>query len=59
MNMQMIYMYRMSMLNDKSCRYGVEVPKTPKEALDLDSGNGDKFWEESMTLEINQIVNEF
>ena len=56
--MQIIHTYRMSILDEKSYQYGVEVPKKRQQALDLDSTNSDKLWEKSMDIEINQIFHE-
>ena len=36
-------------------KFGIRLPKTVKEALDIDRENGNKLWEESMQKEMNAI----
>ena len=36
-------------------KFGVQVPHSPKHALELDKINNDKLWEESMQKELDQI----
>ena len=57
--MQMIHTYRMSMPNEKSYRYGVQVLTTPQQALELDAANGYDCWETLVNIKINQTSREF
>ncbi len=36
-------------------KYGYQVPRTVKEAFELDKKNGNTFWEDATTLELLQI----
>jgi len=36
-------------------KYGYQVPRTPKEAIELDKKNGNTKWQDSMALEILQL----
>jgi hypothetical protein len=36
-------------------KFGVQVPRTYKEALELDAKNGNTFWQEAVTREMDQI----
>ena len=38
-----------------SRRFGVEVPRNPKHALELDKQNGNDGWKKSMQLELDQL----
>jgi hypothetical protein len=38
-----------------TCKFGILVPKNRKEALAIDDENGNKKWQKSMDVEINQI----
>ena len=38
-----------------SKKFGVEVPKNPKHALELDKQNGNDGWKKSMQLELDQL----
>ncbi|MEM7375623.1 MAG: reverse transcriptase domain-containing protein, partial [Bacteroidota bacterium] len=37
-------------------KFGVEVPRNPKHALELDKQNGNTLWDESIKLELSQIM---
>jgi hypothetical protein len=39
-------------------KFGVQIPRTAKEAFALDKENGNTFWEDAMKMEISQL-NEF
>ena len=36
-------------------QYGFQVPRTPKEAIELDRKNGNTKWQDAMALEIIQL----
>jgi len=36
-------------------KYGYQIPRTVKEAFELDKKNGNTFWEDAITLELLQI----
>ena len=36
-------------------KFGVRVPRTVKEALELDKQNGNNYWLEALQTEIGQI----
>jgi hypothetical protein len=38
-------------------KYGVQVPRNVKEALELDAKNGNTFWRDAIKLEIDSLVN--
>ena len=40
----------------KRYKFGVEVPKTQRQALVMDSKNGNPSWEKSIQLELHQIM---
>ena len=37
-------------------KYGYQVPRTPKEAIELDKKNGNTKWQDSMALELLQLM---
>jgi hypothetical protein len=37
-------------------KFGVEVPRNPKHALEIDQANGNTAWRDSMTTEVNQLL---
>ena len=41
---------------DKKYKFGVEVPRNPKHALELDKQNGNDGWAKSIQLELDQIM---
>ena len=42
--------------NTKKYKFGVQVPRTVKEALELDKENGNHAWSEAMNIENKSIV---
>ena len=48
--------FNTKMADTKRYKFGVEVPKTRKQALDLDKENGNDAWKQSIQLELNQIM---
>ena len=36
-------------------QYGLQVPRTPQEAIKLDAENGNTLWQDSMALEMEQL----
>ena len=40
-------------------QFGVRVPRTPKEALELDAAEGNTYWADAMKKEITLIVDEY
>ena len=40
----------------KEFKYGLEVPRDAKRALEIDKENGNHLWEESMDAEINSLL---
>ena len=38
-------------------KFGVEVPRNVKHALEIDKANGNTTWMDAMMLEINQLNN--
>ncbi len=36
-------------------KFGIEMPKTVKEALDLDKKNGNTFWADTIAKEMNDV----
>ena len=53
----MVHMYRTSTF--KQYKYGVELPRSYKHALQLDDQNSNKLWETAINTEIDQMINEF
>ena len=41
--------------NGSHMKFGIEVPKSFKDALRIDSVNGNKLWEETIKTELKQI----
>ena len=41
---------------EKKYKFGVEVPRNPKHALEIDKENGNNEWAKSMQLELDQIM---
>jgi len=37
-------------------KFGVRIPHTSKEALELDAQNGNTLWKESMDIKIHQLL---
>jgi len=44
---------------EKSHKFGIELPKTVKEALELDIKNGNDYWEQAIKLEMNNVMPAF
>jgi hypothetical protein len=42
--------------NGPKFKFGIEVPRNPKHALEIDKENGNSAWRESMTTEVNQLL---
>ena len=40
---------------EKTTKYGIRIPKTVKEAIDIDKGNGDTLWQDAIHDEMNII----
>ena len=56
---KIVQTYKASKVGEAQFQYGVQVPKTAKQALALDQANGDNLWKSSMKLELQQIVEDF
>ena len=39
-------------------KYGIQIPKSVKEALEIDKENGDHIWRDSIAEEMNKIKTE-
>jgi hypothetical protein len=39
----------------RTCKFGIEVPKTVKEALDLDRKNGNTLWADAIAKEMKEV----
>ena len=47
--------YKAIITNEPQYKFGVRVPRTVKEALELDKQNGNNYWLEALQTEIGQI----
>ena len=54
----MIHNYRVSTMTHRF-KYGVELPRSAKHALELDKRNGDHKWADAMREEIMQMIHEY
>ena len=54
----MIHNYRVSTMTHR-IKYGVELPRSAKHALELDKRNGDHKWADAMRKEIMQMIHEY
>lgn len=50
----MVHAYKASRFL-KNIKFGVEVPRSTKHALDIDKADGTNLWKEAMNIEIKQL----
>ena len=48
-------MFRVAVEDGKKFKFGVEVPRNPKHALQIDKENGNDGWGTSISTELNQL----
>ena len=53
----MVHTYRTSTF--KQYKYGVELLRSHKHALQLDEQNGNKLWQTAINKKINEMINKF
>jgi len=51
----LLQVFKTSINNEPQYKFGVRIPKSVKEALELDRQNGNNYWAEALKTEIGQI----